>query len=279
MKSNIRTELNRKLEKINEQQQKIFQLEQELFEFRSKSNGESQAMKELKNNYDNLKSGNMELKNQIELLNMKYQSLTDENFSLKRDLIFLEKEIKNKEGIIDRLRNELLESNKKAYSNDYYTNKYSNEGSSSLNKDRNNYNTNYGTTSLKLTNEISRKSEDQSKPENRRGVPQNNNATAKTASKKNYYNESVTNDLGVLPSQMKTVKNENKILETENKIVKMQKEREQIQAELEKMPEFPKTKVQILKKKDLEATISTYSKEIARMKQDLKEMNQLLREG
>ena len=84
-------------------------------------------MKELKQNYDNMKSNLLEIKNQNELLNMKYQSLADENFSMKRDLIFLEKEIKNKSEIIDRLRNELLETNKKSYSNDYYTSKYSNE--------------------------------------------------------------------------------------------------------------------------------------------------------
>ena len=78
-------------------------------------------MKELKQNYDNIKSNLLEIKNQNELINMKYQSLSDENFSMKRDLIFLEKEIKNKTEIIDRLRNELLETNKKSYSNEYYT--------------------------------------------------------------------------------------------------------------------------------------------------------------
>ena len=74
-----------------------------------------------------MKANVLDLKNQNELLNMKYQSQADENFSLKRDLIFLEKEIKNKGEIIDRLRNELLETNKKSYTNDYYTSKYSNE--------------------------------------------------------------------------------------------------------------------------------------------------------
>ena len=119
--------MNKKLEKINEQQQKIFLLEQENFEFKSRSNGESQAMKEIKQNYDNMKSNLLEIKNQNELINMKHQSLADENFSMKRDLIFLEKEIKNKSEIIDRLRNELLETNKKSYSNDYYTSNYNNE--------------------------------------------------------------------------------------------------------------------------------------------------------
>ena len=119
-----RTELNKKLEKINEQQQKIFQLEQENYEFKSRSNGESQTLKEYKQNYENIKSNFLDLKNQNELLNMKYQSMADENFNLKRDLIFLEKEIKNKSDIIERLRNELLDTNKKTFSNDYYSSKY-----------------------------------------------------------------------------------------------------------------------------------------------------------
>jgi hypothetical protein len=237
-------------------------------------------MKELKQNYDNFKSSNIDLKNQNELLNMKYQSMADENFSLKRDLIFLEKEIKNKEGIIDRLRNELLETNKKSFSNEYYTNKYSNEGSSSQNKDRDNSSTNYGgNSSSKLNNEFNNKANERTNNnmnETKKG--NTNNMTAKTGSRKNYYNESVTNDLGVLPSQMKNIKNESKVFEFESKIMKVQKERDQIQIELEKMPEFPKTKVQILKKKNLEANMNEFNKEISKLKQDLKDINQMMKD-
>ena len=69
------------------------------------------------------------------------------------------------------------------------------------------------------------------------------------------------------------MKNENKVLEMENKLIKVQKERDSIQIELEKMPEFPKTKVQILKKKNLEANMGEFIKEITKLKQDLKEFH------
>jgi hypothetical protein len=104
------------------------------------------------------------------------------------------------------------------------------------------------------------------------------NSNVNTNNKKNYYNESVTNNLNILPSQVNNIKYENRVLEIENKIVKVQKERDQIQIEIEKMPEFPKTKVQILKKKNLEASIGEFNKEITKLKLDLKDINHLIKD-
>ena len=289
--------MNKKLEKINEQQQKIFQLEQENFEFKSRSNGESQTMKEYKQNYENIKSNFLDLKNQNELLNMKYQSIADENFSLKRDLIFLEKEIKNKSEIIDRLRNELLETNKKSLSNDYYTSKYNNEvyfnlikSSNSIGRDKTDYSSNYDNYSSNYNknnkiNESYNKSNEKninSNNDNKKGSKNLNitnansntniNTSNKNVGKRGYYNDSVTNSMNILPSQMNNMKNENKLLDIENKLLKVQKERDFIQIEIEKLPEFPKTKVQILKKKNLEANIGEFNKEISKLKLDLKEI-------
>jgi hypothetical protein len=44
------------------------------------------------------------------------------------------------------------------------------------------------------------------------------------------------------------------------------------------MPEFPKTKVQILKKKNLEANMNEFNKEISKLKQDLKDINQMMKD-
>ncbi len=106
----------------------------------------------------------------------------------------------------------------------------------------------------------------------------NNNTALKSNNKKNYYNDSVTNNLNILPSQVNNIKYENRVLEIENKLMKVQKDRDQIQVEIEKMPEFPKTKVQILKKKNLEASIGEFNKEIAKLKLDLKDINQMLKD-
>ena len=220
---------------------------------------------------------------------MKYQSISDENFSLKRDLIFLEKEIKNKSELIDRLRNELLETNKKSFTNDYY--KY---GEQSNSTDKNNYNSNYNSeystnkNSSNKVNEYYSKVNDKNNKQTTENkdskINNNNNSINKNinVNKKNYYNDSVTNSLNILPSQLNVIKNENKVLDCENKLLKVQKERDQvidylsqIQIELEKLPEFPKTKVQILKKKNLEVNITDYNKEILKMRLDIKELNAL----
>ena len=36
-------------------------------------------------NYENLKTSYLEMKNQFELINLKFQNLTEENFSMKRE--------------------------------------------------------------------------------------------------------------------------------------------------------------------------------------------------
>lgn len=167
---------------------------------------------------------------------MKNQSISDENFSLKRDLIFLEKEIKNKSELIERLRNELLETNKKSITNDYY-----NYGDQSNSLDKNNYNSNYNNSytsnknSSNKTNEYYSKVNDKNTSliiENKSNKSNINNANltnkSNNISKKNYYNDSVTNNLNILPSQVNSIKNENKVLDCENKLLKVQKEREQV---------------------------------------------------
>jgi len=103
----------KKSEKIAELQEKLFNLEEEANETRIKNNTEILNLRESKQNYDSLKTNYYETKNQHELLNMKYQAINDENFNLKRDLMLYEKEMRTKNETIQKLRNDLIESNKK----------------------------------------------------------------------------------------------------------------------------------------------------------------------
>lgn len=119
-----RQEMSKKSEKITELQQKIFNLEQENIEIRSKSSGELMNLRDQKQSFDTLKSNFMDLKNQNELLNIKFQRIADENFNLKRDNTMYEKELKSKTDLIEKYKNELINSENL---NKYFNNKIEKE--------------------------------------------------------------------------------------------------------------------------------------------------------
>ena len=66
-------------------------------------NAESVMNKETKQNYDLIKNNYYDIKNQYDLLNIKYQTLSDENFNFKRDKLLYEKELKTKNQMIQNL--------------------------------------------------------------------------------------------------------------------------------------------------------------------------------
>jgi hypothetical protein len=72
-------------------------------------------------NYENLKTSYLEMKNQYELINLKFQNLTEENFSMKRESINLSKEINSKQDLIDTLKSEILNLNKNKINNNQYS--------------------------------------------------------------------------------------------------------------------------------------------------------------
>jgi len=109
----------KKAEKISELQGRVIDYEQEIFDIKSKSNTELIPLKDAKNNFETLKASYYELKNQYELLNIKFQTVNDENFSLKRDLYLQENENKNKNDVVDRYRNEVLELKKKQMNEEF----------------------------------------------------------------------------------------------------------------------------------------------------------------
>lgn len=57
------------------------------------------------------------MKNQFELINLKFQNLTDENFSLKKESLNLEKEARSKNELIESLKSEIIQMNKNNLSN------------------------------------------------------------------------------------------------------------------------------------------------------------------
>lgn len=98
-------DMRKKTEKIYDLSLKNAELEDKVVELRNKTVDDSE-----RRNF-------LELKSQHELLNMKYQSLVDEHNNVKRSLYLYEKEIKNKNSMMEKLINELIDHNRKSGSN------------------------------------------------------------------------------------------------------------------------------------------------------------------
>lgn len=293
MEVNIqRNEILKKNDKIVEMQQKNFALEQELNDVKSRSTNEINNLRESKQNLEALKSNYYEIKNQYELLNMKHQTLSDENFNVKRDLLLYEKEIKNKNEIIERLRKEIIETNKKNFlSSDGASGSGSNlnlnlnlnnilKGGDNYDnyEYKNNYNTNFTQNNLR-TKGLSKKDQYEKNLEEFNKTL--NTGTMTAGNKKNNKEEDdplASSMPNILPSQKGNLEREKKIRAVEVQLYSMNRERDLMQAELNRLPQHPKKREQIVKRKELEDKIDSYSKDLAKLKQELRELNAINRD-
>ncbi len=141
----------------------------------------------------------MELKNQYELLNLKFQNLHEENFNLKRNSIYLEKELKMKEDMIEKLKNNILENDR--------------------NNDDSRKNYNKYIKCARRSVEIRRL--DTSSDNKRINTTIEDSVYLQTSSRKE-------NHINILPSQKIIVEKENKILEIETQLYTLQQEREKV---------------------------------------------------
>ena len=123
----LKKELKIQKGQMNEKENKIIELENinsnlknEMNKLQKNYEAETTINKETKQNYDLIKSNYNDIKNQYDLLNIKYQTLTDENFNFKRDKVLYEKQIKTKNKMIESLienKNNIL--NNKFYKLDF----------------------------------------------------------------------------------------------------------------------------------------------------------------
>ena len=70
-------------------------------------------------------------------------------------------------------------------------------------------------------------------------------------------------------------KKESLILEIESELYKLQRERDKLNDDLFKLPEFPKKKIEINQRRELELKIEKYNKEINEQKVKLRELNKI----
>ena len=190
----------------------------------------------------------MDLKNQYELLSLKFENLSEDNFNLKKNTIHLEKELKQREEIIEKLR-----LNTQSYENEYNTS-------------RKNY---------PQYTKSARKSLEPRRMDTSGDVKKMNTSTLEDSVYIQTTSRKSDQQINILPSQKNIVERENKILEIETRLYTLQQEREKIRSEYNKLPEFPKTKAIILKKRDLELSINELTQDITKMKIELKSLNAL----
>ena len=74
---------------------------------KNKLQSEISINKENKRGIETIKSNNNELKIQVDTINDKYQTIMEENYSMKKDLLNYDREIKVKSEAITKLSNDL----------------------------------------------------------------------------------------------------------------------------------------------------------------------------
>ena len=115
---NLEYELKSKNYEVEEKRNEILELnninnnlEIEMQKLKEEYINETINNREAKENYLIIKNNYNDMKNQFDLLNIKYKTLSDENYNFKRDKMLYEKELKSKNIIIDDLIDD--NSNKK----------------------------------------------------------------------------------------------------------------------------------------------------------------------
>lgn len=241
-------DIAKKQDKISELQQKIFRLEQENIDIISKYNNEIMSLRESKNSLESFKSNYYELKNQFDLIKMRLQQCAEDNHSLKKDIINLEKENKNINDIIDRFKGEARNSlvkERDQQSDDFQFNRNNELNAFKKNEITNNSgsvrprfsNENVGEVNISSssgTNSVKNYSNNSNLNNSIRSSiflnnSLNENNQAKVIENNNHKKGKVNNLVSsILPSQAAFLKNESKILELENNLLGLQKKRDQV---------------------------------------------------
>ena len=101
--NNQKDEMQNKINKITELENLNSNLKIDLNKLQKNFDIETTCNKEIKQNYEEIKSNYNDIKNNYDLLNIKYKTLSDENYNYRRDKDLYEKQLKSKNEMIDNL--------------------------------------------------------------------------------------------------------------------------------------------------------------------------------
>ena len=259
----LQFEIKEKTEMINTLNNDITALQDKVKELESDNvNNELQLkINELMKCNNELTTRITEIQMQFDNSIIKIQQLTDENFSLKQTLIKAASVHSSSPKAKTIVRSDNEQQQQQQQSSPLLSPCKSKANFNSIRIDNNHNTIDQCNTP---TSPVPKSALTQSKSQTRIG---------KKIKASSINDPSFTTSLAIFPSQREQLMKESKILEIESALYKLQKERDKLNDDLSKIPEFPKQKIQINKRRSLEYAIEEYNTKINTHKQKLRELN------
>ena len=120
------------------------------------------------------------------------------------------------------------------------------------------------------TSQELKKNEEEVKNNDKSEISNGNDNSTKIKRRNNTNN--ISTNVGVFPSQLKSIANEREILNLESQLFNLQKERDLVNDEYLKYPEYPKKREEINAKRKIEMKLEEMNKEISLQKLKIREL-------
>ena len=120
------------------------------------------------------------------------------------------------------------------------------------------------------TSQELKKNEEEVKNNDKSEISNGNDNSSKIKRRNNTNN--ISTNVGVFPSQLKSIANEREILNLESQLFNLQKERDLVNDEYLKYPEYPKKREEINAKRKIEMKLEEMNKEISLQKLKIREL-------
>lgn len=250
--NDIKCELKKKEEKCNEYMSQNEKLQNEINELKKENNENKCALREAKVNYESIK-------NQYDLLILKTQTLTDENFSLKRELLlYTEKhnerctnnndnnERKEPKNVLMRFKTNSQIEPQKSEKFENVQNEINSITHSRRRQIVNNQNDSSGVSSLLTFINEPKIEQKQKKKEKHKSFCEINK-----------------NDL---------LEKESEVIQLEKELLTYQQQKNKFEDELNKFPEYPKQKSVLLSKRNVQNEIEILNTKINTLRTQLREI-------
>ena len=243
--NDVKCELKKKEEKCNEYMNQIEKLQNEINELKNVYNENKCALREAKTNYESIK-------NQYDLLLLKSQTLTDENFALKRELLLYTekhttpscKERCENNNEKNETKNILMQFKTKSQKIENTQNETNGITHSRRRQIVNNQNDSSGVSSLlSFTNEP--------------------RIEQKKIEKHKSFCEINKNDL---------IEKESEVIQLEKELLSYQQQKNKFEDELNKFPEYPKQKSVLISKRNVQNEIDILNTKINTLRTQLREI-------
>jgi len=274
---------------LNEGKEKIKKLNEDIENIKNELIITKKSNDNLQNEINNYKNDFQKIRNEISLKNENIIELQKKASSLELDLRKKNNELNKKNEKIKNEKNDELNIIKNKYEQTIKKLQQLTEENNSLKKTLNISSAPTTYSSKNISKNFSNNNDDydfNNNDFNNYNIPlkryiSNNRRKHYTVNEKNsnyHFDNNIIdkdNTMNIFPCQKEQVKKESLIVEIESKLYKLQRERDKLNDELFKLPEFPKKKIEINQRRELELKIEQYNKNINDQKTKLRELNKV----